>query len=338
MPLPLPLQAVPAGSGTTLPRVGLWSVWNEPNLGSWLRPQKRKGRPFAPHHYRKLVRKAAAALRKTGHRGDTLLLGELLPYGGNRNRMRPLHFLRELACVNRRYRPFRGKAARKRGCKKFKRLPGNGFAIHPYTLAGGPGVRMRNRDDVTISYLGRLTKALNKLGKKRRLKKRMPVWVTEFGFQTNPPDIFQTSIKKVPRFLGWSEWLSYKKSRVRAHAQYLLTDEPASGSGFGRYAGFQTGIRFASGKKKKQVYRAYARPFYVRARGRKVKAWGGIRAAGSGKKVVVQVKRGGKWRKLGRTKTRRQGYFRKSFRVSKASKRKYRFRGGGGTSAHLRPR
>ena len=62
MPLPLPLQAGTAQAGTTLPRVGLWAVWNEPNLGNWLHPQHAKGVPFAPHHYRKLVRSAKAGL------------------------------------------------------------------------------------------------------------------------------------------------------------------------------------------------------------------------------------------------------------------------------------
>ena len=70
-------------------------------------------------------------------------MGELLPYGAAQNRIRPLEFLREMACVNSRFRPFRGKAARKRGCDNFRPLPGSGLAYHPYTLAGGPNVRPR---------------------------------------------------------------------------------------------------------------------------------------------------------------------------------------------------
>ena len=66
--------------------------------------------------------------------------------------------------------------------------------------------------------------------------------------------------------------------------------------------------------------------------------WGGIRAAGSGQRVTVQVKRGGNWRRLGRATTGKRGYFRKTFRVSAAGKRKYRFKGGGHTSAALRAR
>ena len=333
LPLPLPLQATTAQAGTTLPRVNLWSAWNEPNLGNWLAPQYKDGRPFAPHHYRRLLTAAKAALSTTGHGKDTYLIGELVPFGAAKNRIRPLEFLREMACVNGRYRPFRGKAARKRGCDNFRALPGSGFAHHPYTFAGGPNVGTGHRDDVTIANLPRLVKALNRLGRKNRVKKaRMKVWVTEFGFQTNPPDPFQTPIGKVPGFLGLSEWLAYRNPRVATHSQYLLRDVEDN-------AGFQTGIRFAGGKAKPGVYKAYRLPLYVRHRGgRKVEVWGGIRAAGKGRRVTVQVRRGGNWRKLGTATTAKRGYFRKSFRVSKAGTRKYRFKAGNRTSVALKAR
>jgi hypothetical protein len=333
MPLPLPLQAGAAQAGTTLPRVNLWAVWNEPNLGNWLHPQHANGVPFAPHHYRKLVRSAKAGLSGSGHGGDTMLIGELLPFGAASNRIRPLEFLREMACVNRRYRPFRGKAARKRGCKNYRALPGSGFAHHPYTFAGGPNLDTGHRDDVTIGKLHRLVRALNRLGRKNRLKRaRMKIWVAEFGFQTDPPDPFQTPIRRVPGFLGQSEWLSYRNPRVASHSQYLLRDVQDT-------AGFQTGLRFAGGRAKPGVYKAYRLPLFVRHRGgRKIQVWGGTRAAGRGQRVTIQSKRGGKWRRLGRATTGKQGYFRKSFRVSAAGKRKYRFKGAGHTSVALRAR
>ena len=333
LPLPLRLQASPAQAGTTLPRVGLYAVWNEPNLGNWLAPQYRNGRPFAPHHYRRLVNAAKAGLSATDHGGDGLLIGELVPYGAAKNRIRPLEFMREMACVNGRYRPFRGRAARKRGCDNFRALPGSGLGHHPYTLAGGPGVRAAHRDDAPVAYLHRVVKTLNKLGRKNRVKRRrMKVWVTEFGFQTNPPDIFQTPIRKVPRFMGWSEWLMWRNPRVASHSQYLLRDEPDNSS-------FQTGIRFADGKAKPGVYNAYRLPFFVRHRGgRKVEVWGGIRAAGAGRQVTIQSRRGGKWRKLGTARTAKRGYFRKRFRVAGAGKRKYRFKTGSRTSVQLKAR
>ena len=333
LPLPLPAQASPAQAGTTPPRVKLWSVWNEPNLGNWLAPQYAGGRPFAPHHYRRLVNAADAGLEASSHGSDPMLIGELLPYGAAQNRIRPLQYLREMACVNSRFRPFRGKKARKRGCDNFRPLPGAGFAYHPYTLAGGPNVPAQHRDDAPIGYLPRLVKTLDKLGRKNRIaRNRMKVWVTEFGFQTSPPDTFQSPIRKVPGFLGQSEWLSYRNPRVASHSQYLLYDEADT-------SGFQTGIRFSSGKAKPGVYSAYRLPFFVKHRGgRKVEVWGGIRAAGRGQRVTIQSRRGGKWHKLGSATTAKRGYFRKRFRVAGAGKRTYRFKAGGRTSVKLKAR
>ena len=35
-------------------RVGLWSIWNEPNQPQFLGPQYRKGKPYSPRLYRRL--------------------------------------------------------------------------------------------------------------------------------------------------------------------------------------------------------------------------------------------------------------------------------------------
>ena len=55
----------------------------------------------------------------------------------NKRKFSPIDFLRELACVDSHYHPFKGSAAKARGCKGYKPLPGTGLAYHPYTLAGG---------------------------------------------------------------------------------------------------------------------------------------------------------------------------------------------------------
>ena len=279
------------------------------------------------------MKAANAGLSATGHGGAGLLIGELVPYGAADNRIRPLEFVREMACVNRRFRPFRGKAARQRGCDNFRALPGTGFAHHPYTLAGGPNVKAEHRDDVPIAYLPRLVKTLNRLGRKNRVRRdRMNVWLTEFGFQTYPPDPFQTSIGKVPGFMGQSEWLAWRNPRVVSHSHYLLYDEQETSR-------FQTGLRFAGGKAKPGVYQAYRLPFFVRHRGgRRIEVWGGIRAAGAGRQVTIQSRSGGKWRTLGTATTAKRGYFRKRFRVSGAGQRKYRFKAGGRTSVQLKAR
>jgi hypothetical protein len=231
-----------------LPRVDIWSYWNEPDLSGWITPQYSNGRPASPKIYRKLVYAGHDALAASGHGGDEQLLGELLPFartGHTKNKIRPVEFLRELACVDSQYHPFTGQTAKDRGCTDFKALPGTGLAHHPYTLSGGPDVGNPNHDDVSIGELGRLVDALDKLSKRHRLEsQRMPVWVSEFGFQTNPPDQYAADIKKVPGFLGESEWLTYRNPRVASYSQYpLVDDKKQSGS-------FQSGLRTSGGKKK----------------------------------------------------------------------------------------
>lgn len=323
-----------------LPRVTIWSIWNEPNLVSWLSPQKD-----APRLYRNLLYAGFDGLAATGHGRDTILYGELLPFArGNRTsgvRRRPLEFLREVACVNRRFRAYRGRAARKRGCGRFRALPGTGVAHHPYTLSGGPRVKSPNKDDASIGELGRLTKTLDKLTRKKRFatRRRQALWSTEFGFQTDPPDPFQSPIRKVPGYMGHAEWIAFKNRRVAAWSQYPFVDDPIADSGPDRYGGFQSGLRFENGRAKSAVYNAFRFPFFVRRiSASKVEVFGGVRPAGPRVRVTVESRLGkGRWRRLARVRTGAQGYFDRNFRASKASSRQYRFRYGRSKSRTARP-
>jgi hypothetical protein len=309
-----------------LPRVTIWSVWNEPNLVSWLSPQKD-----APAIYRNLLYAGFDGLSASGHSADTLLYGELVPFGASPGkRRRPLEFLREVACVDSSYRPYTGSTARKHGCDKFRPLPGTGVALHPYTFAGGPSVKFPNKDEVSIGQLSRMVSAVDKLTRKKRFAStgRQAVWSTEFGIQSDPPDPVQTPIKKVPAYLGESEWIAFKNPRVVAWSQYPFVDDPVAKSGPNRHAGFQSGIKFENGRQKTGVYAAFRLPFYVRRlSGSKVEIFGGVRPAGQGAAVVIESRtsRKGKWTTLAQLTTGPQGYFDRNFNVSGAATREFRF-------------
>ena len=346
---PLPGQnASSAARRAPLPRVSLWSIWNEPNLPRFLLPQRASDRaatPASPSRYRLLLRAAHGALVATGHEADTILVGELLPVGRSsrhpRSSLRPLEFLRELACVDSRFRAYRGRAARIRGCEGFTPLPGNGFGYHPYTTAGGPRSRPPHRDDATIGTLSRVITTLDRLARRGRIALRdMPLFITEFAFQTNPPDPFQTPIGRVPGYMGESEWLAFRNPRVASYAQYLLVDDGPRGTGFSRYAGWQSGLRFSDGRPKPGVYDAYRTPLFVRRLSRsKVQVFGGLRTASGGEQVTVESRRrGGGWRALpgGSVTLGPRGYFAKSFRVRSADRRQYRFVFAGSSSRSAR--
>ena len=341
-PLPLPLAAVMGGgSGATaaqaptaaLPRVTLYSVWNEPNLKSWLAPQTKRKVPYSPVIYRRLLYAAADGLKASGHGSDQLLVGELLPFARSgrtgSTKLRPLTFLRELACLNRRFRAYRGKAAKARGCRgKFRKLPGTGLAFHPYTLGGGPDVKTPNRDDASIGTLSRVTKTLDRLHSKRRLaKRRMPLWITEFGFQSSPPDRYATPLKRIPRFMGQSERIAYRNRRVASYSQYPLLDDAALG-------GFQSGLRFKNGKAKKGVYNAFAHTIYAVRSGSRVQVFGCERAATSSSTFSIEGRVGkrGKWKTLATGRPNAFGYFVRRVRFSPGRKSQLRFRVGSAKS------
>src|SRR5688572_19748020 len=53
-----------------------FAALNEPNQPGWLQPQSDRNGPYAPHHYRRLVRAAFPAIR-AGDPSATILVGEL---------------------------------------------------------------------------------------------------------------------------------------------------------------------------------------------------------------------------------------------------------------------
>lgn len=335
--LPFPPRVGAAQAGETLPRVSLWSVWNEPNLPRFLLPQRdSRGRPVSPHLYRGLYLAAHEALSATGHGDDTILMGELLPVGkagrSERSSVRPLEFIRELACVDSRLRSYRGSAATRRNCDDFRALPGTGMAVHPYTSGtfGPPTTQPRHRDDLMIGSLSRLTSLLDRLGSRRRfaVRRRMPVWITEFGFQTEPPERFGARLADMPRYMGESEFIAYRNSRVRSFSQYPLLDD-------GDGAGFQSGLRFSDGRAKPKVYLAFELPLFARRASRsRVELFGGARAA-SGGRITIEARRpGGRFRRIGTARLNSRGYFR--IRVSASGTREFRTVSGGKRSNTLR--
>jgi hypothetical protein len=322
--------------GRRYPGVDLWAIWNEPNHPGFLYPQATRRRvPYSPYLYRRLVGAAVSGLRRSGHGGNRILFGEILPIGKTRlfrkNTIKPILFMRELFCLNGQWRAYRGRAARLRHCGGFRRITGvNGFGYHPYTRPNGPRGKEPSSDDATIRSIGRVTRALDIAQRKRRLggPRRMSVYNTEFGFQSNPPDPYQTPIRRIPGFLSESEWISFRNPRVASYSQYTLFDSPLGDRD--RFGTWQGGLYFASGRIKKDVYAAYRLPFFVRRLGRKrVEVWGAARPGGLGAQVRIEQRLGRRpYRSLGGrfAVTNARGYFRKRFRISKASRRTFRFK------------
>ena len=305
------------------PGVSVWTLWNEPNHAGHLYPQSVNGRPVAPHVYRAMVRAGVRGLKRGGAGGKTTLFGELLPIGksssGPKLNLKPLRFLRAFLSGS---------------------VSGlDGFAYHPYTRPQGPLVREPSSDDATIRSYGRITRVLDSAreGGKLRAAKKLPIWNTEFGFQTNPPDPgFGAKIAHVPRFWSLSElWFSYSNRRVKTISQYTMTDTPGDPSLW------QSGLRFADGRLKTDIYNNFRLPILVRQLGPgAVEVRGAARPGGAGSVVqIFQRGRKGPFKPLGGPMTVRnaRGYFVARFRISKAAVRTFRFTSAGESSLDVRP-
>jgi hypothetical protein len=311
----------PPGASGPLPRVSFWSIWNEPNYGQNLAPQaiRHSTIEVAPRLYRGLLDAAWSSLAATGHGHDTILIGETAPRGqtsgdqpGNFSGMVPLRFVRALYCVDAVLRPLRGTAATERGCPAAGSagfaaahpalFRASGFAAHPYPQGAlqPTAVIPGNPDYADLATIGNLEHTLDRAAAAYGTAGRLPIYSTEFGYQTNPPE----SALGVPAptiaagYLNWSEYISWLNPRIRSYDQYLLADSPAANP----YGGFATGLESSAGTPK-ATYAAFRMPLYLpvtrASAGRKLEVWGCVRpahysahAAGGVPPVLIQFAQG----------------------------------------------
>jgi hypothetical protein len=305
-----------SGNYGGLPAVSYWSIWNEPNHIFFVSPRAQ-----APRIYRGMVALGVPALRATARKGAKIFVGELAPVGTATKVIGPLRFLRGWLCLNKRFKKKRSGA-----CRSFKKVKANGFAHHPY----GPTTRVpARRDIINMLAIRRLGSALDKAARAGRISRGLPIYSTEFGYQTNPPDPFvSTSPKRQAELLNVLEEFSYRYPRLKSYSQYLLFDDVArSGSSALRWAGFQTGLRFSNGKAKPS-FDAYKLPLVVKRRGGGVSVWGHVRPGSGTRFVQLQRLSGGSFTDDGSpVRTNSRGYF----NVRRGKRAQYRYEAFSGT-------
>ena len=273
----------PAGASSPVPRVDFWSIWNEPNYGQQLAPQAidHSKVELSPGLYRRLLDAAWTSLQQTGHGRDTVLIGEVAPRGqtigdqpGNFSGMVPLRFIRALYCVDGSLRPLQGQAATERSCPSTsagsKAFPSEhpalfqaaGFAFHPYPQGFAPNVGTPDglgADYADLPQLHKLERTLDSAVSAYGSSKRFPLFDTEFGYQTNPPEATISRAINPTRAAAYSnlaEYMSWRDGRVASWDQYLLADPPPGQSNF------DTGLQFYGGKPK-ALYDAFRMPVYL---------------------------------------------------------------------------
>ncbi len=236
-----------ASDGLPLPAVRLWAAWNEPNNPVFLRPQfVRKGGAWVIQSaidYAQICNAVYTGVHSTLLRAEKVACGVTGPRGNNNPRsarpaVSPIAFLT---------------AAKKAGMKTF-----DAYAHHPYygtpqetpsrtpppTATGGAPTA------VTLANVDVLLKELSRLYGPRKL------WITEYGYQTNPPDRqFGVSWALQASYLREAFSIARKNPRIDMMLWFLVRDEPL-------LSGWQSGFVTVDGRRKPsfEAFRKLPRP------------------------------------------------------------------------------
>jgi hypothetical protein len=221
------------GDGVVLPRVSLWTAWNEPNIPLGLKPQWRKigGRWTiqSARDYARICNAIYDGVHLTLLRGEKVACGVTTARGNNapgtrRPSVAPIGFLRAV------------KAA---GLRDF-----DAYAHHPYSgdprLA--PGAKPRSKRAITLGNIQRLINEVTELyGPK-------PIWITEYGYETSPPDrVFGVGWTRQAKYLRQAYGIARRNPRIDMLLWFLARDEE-------RARGWQSGFLSASGLRKPSFY------------------------------------------------------------------------------------
>src|SRR5262249_47522125 len=115
---------------------------------------------------------------------------------------------------------------------------------------------------------------------------KLPIYNTEFGYQTNPPNPgpTATSPENAAKFMNEAEYFSWRNPRLWSYNQYELIDPSAN-----KVANFDTGLKFYGGSddpfagEPKPSFDAYRMALWMpRTRGThatNLEVWGCARAA-----------------------------------------------------------
>jgi hypothetical protein len=308
-------------------RVDYYSIWNEPNIGkTWLQPRyataKGAGRyDYAAAKYRKLYLAGQKVIAKydPAHR-NRVLFGEVPSIAT------PLPFLRATLCLDSHGKPFRGALAKAQGCSgHVSRVPTLGMAVHPYNQGAlfGPQQRYKTSTSMTIAQLPRLHRLLNGAYSHHRISSSArDVYVTEFGFQSKPPDksFGAASLANQARYINEADRLFYGDPRVKWVSQYEFTDDPD-------VSAFNTGLRLYSGALKPS-YAAYRMPIVVTRRSaNSVEVYGQVRPGTSSTVAIQAEAAGGTYATVKTVRTNSHGFIRLNLTKKNAFKLKWRLSG-----------
>jgi hypothetical protein len=218
-----------------LPKVSMWTAWNEPNNPIWLSPQYKKvgGKwvIWSAVQYAQICNAIYSGVHSPALGplpGEQVACGVTGPRGNDapataRASVDPLSFL---------------SAAKAAGMKTF-----DVYAHNPYANDGSQGPsyvpKGNQKRQVQLGNINTLIAKVTQLYGPKHL------WITEYGYQTNPPDttIYGTSWANQAKYMQQAYAIARKNPRIDMLLWFLVRDEPNIG-------GWQSGLETVAGKKK----------------------------------------------------------------------------------------
>ena len=284
------------GSIPGVPAEHVFQVWNEANNSLDLNPASGST-------YRAMVNAVANSVHAVDPT-NLVVAGSLDPFGHPKTKKQawysvaPLAFMRSLLCLSKGAHPH---------ATCHDPVHFDVWSHHPYTF-GGPFGHAKLPDDVELGDLPRMRALLQTGVRLGQVVSANPVqfWVTEFGWDTNPPRPHAAPLGLAARWTAESlhqMWLS----GVSLVTWFLLEDYPSPSP-------YQSGFYFfapsLADARAKPGLTAFRFPFVAYLQKKTVGIWG--RDATSDRELVTIQRRhgkGGRWRTVARVSSNANGIF-----------------------------
>jgi hypothetical protein len=221
----------------------------------------------------------------------------------------PLRFMRALLCMS-------GGRNPKPICST--RVKFDIWSHHPYT-SGDAGHHAADPDDVSLADLPEMRRLLSAAIRAGHVtsSKRVAFWVTEFSWDTNPPDPGAVPVRLHGRWVAEALHTMWKAG-VSLATWYKLRDAAANGNSHSDT--FESGLYFRcqtlSCDQPKPALKAFRFPFVAYRRGKRVAVWGRTPSSKRAS-VVVEQAAGRRWKRLAKLRANRYGIFSRRIRSSR---------------------
>jgi hypothetical protein len=261
-----------------------WLIWNEPNKAPFAHPVDPK------LYVQRLLNPAYAALHSVD-RSVRVAGGVTGPRAGA-NGMSPMAFLRGMRAAG----------------AKLDAYAHNPYPERPQSespTSGGCG-RCATITMATLDKLLRLT---------QQAWPGKHIWLTEYAYQTNPPDrLLGVPYATQARYIGESALRVYRAPRVDMLIHFIVHDETKA-------AGWQSGFFTADGKVKPS-FDAWRFPLAIASRrGTRTTLWGQIRPRTGRQAYRLEGFSGGRWRTIaGAARSDARGFFTRSVPLRRGSR------------------